>query len=372
MPTAQPPAGGDPGERGEGLRELARITFGVLAIGLLLLGTLWVLKPFLGPAIWATMVVVATWPLMLRAQHLLWGRRTLAVAAMTLLLLLVFVGPLVGAIATIAGNADRFMEWARLATTWRPPSQAPDWLRGLPVLGGLAGLLWEHLRAMGLDDLVPKVGPYAGNLTRWFVAEVGSLGIVLFQFLLVVAIAAVMYAGGESAAAFVRRFARRLGGQRGEATVALAGDAIRGVALGVGVTAVVQSVVSGLGLAVAGIPFASLLTAVIFMLCIAQVGPLPVLVPAILWTAYDGRTGWAIALAVVAVAVSTLDNVLKPVLIRMGADLPLLLIFAGVVGGLLAFGLVGIFVGPVVLAVAYTLLQAWIDDDGTVPPPWRD
>jgi predicted PurR-regulated permease PerM len=241
------------------------------------------------------------------------------------------------------------------------------------MVGGTAERLYEQLRALGLGDLLRRVTPYAGNLTRWFVAEVGSLGLVIVQFLLTVAIAAVLYASGEEAADLARRFARRLAGERGTDAVQLAGDAIRGVALGVGVTALVQSVIAGVGLALAGIPFAGLLTALMFMLCIAQVGPLPVLVPALIWAFYDGHTGWGIFLVVISVIVTVLDNVLRPFLIRMGADLPLLLIFAGVIGGLLAFGLVGIFVGPVVLAVGYTLLEAWTADVEPPPAPdWRD
>ncbi|MBL8329940.1 MAG: AI-2E family transporter YdiK [Rubrivivax sp.] len=358
-----------------GARDLARTTFAVLFIGLLLGASLWILRPFLGPMIWATMVVVATWPVMRRVQALLWGRRALAVTVMTLLLLLLFVVPLVGAIVTIVGNADQLVAWAKLATTWRPGEQAPGWLRSLPVIGGMAESLWAQLRSLGLDDLLQRLTPYAGNATKWFVAEVGSIGIVVVQFLLTVAIAAVMYSLGEEGADHVRRFARRLAGERGEGAVVLAGDAIRGVALGVGVTAVLQSVVAGLGLAMAGIPFAGLLTALMFMLCIAQVGPLPVLVPALIWAFYDGHPGWGTFLIVVAVVVTMLDNVLRPLLIRMGADLPLLLIFAGVIGGLFAFGLVGIFVGPVVLAVGYTLLEAWIGDGEAAPAepgPWRD
>jgi predicted PurR-regulated permease PerM len=199
-------------------------------------------------------------------------------------------------------------------------------------------------------------------LTRWFVAEVGSVGFLLVQFLLTVAIAAVLYAGGEAFADGVRRFARRLAGARGVGAVQLAGGAIRGVALGVGITAIVQSVLGGVGLAVAGVPFAGLMTALMFMLCIAQLGPILVLLPAALWVLWSGDTGWGIFLLVWSSIVGTLDNFLRPVLIRMGADLPLLLIFAGVIGGLFAFGLVGIFVGPVVLAVAYTLLESWIDE----------
>ena len=135
------------------------------------------------------------------------------------------------------------------------------------------------------------------------------------------------------------------------------------MALGVGVTAVVQTVLGGIGLAVAGVPFASLLSAVMLMLCIAQLGPALVLFPAVAWMYWTGETAWATVLLVWSLVVSTLDNILRPMLIKKGADLPLLLIFAGVIGGLLGFGLIGIFVGPVVLAVTYTLLGAWIEDD---------
>ncbi len=347
--------------------DLARTTFAVLFIGALLATSLWVLRPFLGPTIWATMIVVATWPLMRRVQALLWGKRSLAVVLMSMLLLLLFVVPLVLAITTIVGHADQLVDWGKAATTWRPPELAPEWLRNLPMVGGVVEKLWEQLRALGVGELLPKISPYAGNVTKWFVAEVGSVGLVLVQFLLTVAVAAVLYSSGEGAANLVRRFAQRLAGARGEDAVLLAGNAIRGVALGVGVTALVQSLLAGIGMAVAGIPAAGLLTAVVFMLCIAQIGPLPVLVPAIIWLFYGGAAGWGVMLIVVGLVVVTLDNVLRPMLIRMGADLPLLLIFAGVIGGLFAFGLVGIFVGPVVLAVGYTLLEAWMGDLN--PPP---
>jgi predicted PurR-regulated permease PerM len=355
--------------RAPGGRDLTRLTFGVLFIGLLLGVSLWVLRPFLGPAIWATMVVVATWPLMLRVQAAVGGRRWLAVTVMTLLLLLLFVVPLVLAIVTIVGNADRLIDWARLAAAWRLPEAAPEWLRTLPMVGGLIDGLWAQLTALGLRDLLPRVSPYAGDLTRWFVAEVGNVGVLLLQFLLTVLIAAVMYAQGEEAARQVRLFAHRLGGERGDGAVVLAGGAIRGVALGVGGTALVQAVLGGLGLAIAGVPAATLLTALMFMLCIAQIGPMPVLLGAAAWAWWgEGSAGWAIALVVWALVVGTIDNVVRPVLIKLGADLPLILIFSGVIGGLFAFGLVGIFVGPVVLAVGYTLLESWMHEAADEPP----
>jgi predicted PurR-regulated permease PerM len=185
---------------------------------------------------------------------------------------------------------------------------------------------------------------------------------MLIQFLLVVTIAGIFYAGGEDGARLVRRFGRRLAGERGENAIILAGQAIRGVALGVGVTAIVQTVLGGIGLTVAGVPFASLLSAVMLMLCIAQIGPMLILLPAVAWLYWMGDTGWATFLLVWSLIVGSLDNFLRPMLIRRGADLPLLLIFAGVIGGMVSFGLIGIFVGPVVLAVTWTLMLAWIED----------
>ena len=345
-------------------RDLAQTTFSVLVIGALIAASFWILRPFLGPAIWATMVVVATWPVMLHVEARLRGRRWAAVAVMTLLLLLLFVVPLTLALVTLVDNADRIVGWAKMLAAMQVPPAPPAWVAALPMVGERIVALWEQVAAAGVQGLLPKLQPYAGNLTRWFVGEIGGVGFVLVQFLLTVAIAGVMYAHGEAAAQQVRRFAHRLAGERGDDAIVLAGGAIRGVALGVGVTALVQAVLAGIGLAFAGVPFAGLLTALTFVLCIAQIGALPVLVPATIWVFWQGDTGWGIFLVVWSTIVGTLDNFLRPVLIRLGADLPLLLIFAGVIGGLLAFGLVGIFVGPVLLAVSYTLLDSWVADDG--------
>jgi predicted PurR-regulated permease PerM len=196
----------------------------------------------------------------------------------------------------------------------------------------------------------------------WFVGQAGGIGLMIAQFLLTVIIAAILYSGGETTADAVRRFARRLAGQRGDDVTVLAGKAIRGVALGVGLTAVIQSVLGGIGLAVAGVPAATVLTAVMLLLCIAQMGPGLVLIPAVIWLFWSGQTLWGSVLLIWTVIVGTMDNFLRPLLIKKGADLPLLLIFAGVIGGLIAFGIIGLFIGPVVLAVTYTMLGAWIAD----------
>jgi predicted PurR-regulated permease PerM len=343
-------------------RDLTRTLLGAIFLVALIVASLRILEPFLGAAVWATTIVVATWPVLLWLQTRLWRRRFLAVAAMTLILLLVFMVPLTLAIATILTNADEIVGGVKFLADFRLPTP-PDWIANLPFVGAKAVMAWEQAAASGVEGLLARLTPYAGNATKWILAEAGNVGFLFVQFLLTLALAALLYAKGEAAANAVRRFGHRLAGERGVDAVVLAGQAIRGVALGVVVTALAQSVLGGLGLAIAGVPFASLLTALMFFLCIAQVGPSPVLVPAVIWMYWTGATGWGTALLVWSLIVIMMDNVLRPMLIKRGADLPLLLIFAGVIGGLLAFGLVGIFVGPVVIAVAYTLLEAWVGDD---------
>jgi predicted PurR-regulated permease PerM len=351
-------------------QDLTRTVLAVLFLAALIAASFWVLRPFLGAAIWATMIVVATWPLMLGVQARLWNRRSLAVVAMTLGLLLVLVVPLTLAIGALVENAEGLVDWAQsLSSTKLPP--APDWLGRMPFVGPKAVEAWNRVVAEGVTDLSDKIAPYAGKLTQWLASKVGSVGLVILQFLLTVVIAAIMYAGGESAASGLVRFGRRLAGDRGENAIRLAGRAIRGVALGVVVTALVQSLLGGIGLAVTGVPFAALLTGVMFLLCIAQFGPLLVLAPAVIWLYWREDWLWGTVLLVVSLVAVTMDNVLRPILIRKGADLPLLLVFAGVIGGLISFGLVGIFVGPVVLAVTYTLLDSWVREaePGAAPPP---
>ena len=281
---------------------------------------------------------------------------------MTLALLLVFVVPFWLAITTIIDNFDRIVEWGTSVKSFKLPP-APEWLAGVPLFGERAAQFWESVAASGIESLVAKAEPYAGGAASWFVAALGGLGIVFVQFVLTVIIAAIMYVGGERAATAAQRFGHRLAGERGKQSVLLAGQAIRSVALGVVVTAVAQSVLGGIGIAIAGVPLAAVLTAVMFMLCIAQFGPLPVLVPVVIWLYWSGQSGWGTFLLVWTIVVGSLDNILRPILIRKGAHLPFVLLLAGVIGGLIAFGLVGIFLGPVVLAVGYTLLQSWMAED---------
>lgn len=342
--------------------DLFRPVLAILALLGLIGVSLWVLRPFIGPMIWAVTIVIATWPLMRKLQSMLWGSRIAASTLMTLALLAVFFVPLGLAIDTVLDNADTVSGWIRKAATTLPGSEPPGWLSSLPLVGQRAAELWREVTTQNLGPLLSRITPHLGALASQALKQAGAIGSIAVEFLLTVCLCAVLYAWGEQAASKVQAFARTLAGERGVRTATLAGASIRGVALGVVVTALVQAVLAGIGLAAVGIPGASLLTALMLLLSIAQLGTLPVLIPATIWVFITGETGWGIALAVWSVFVATMDNVLRPWLIRQGADLPLLLIFAGVIGGLVSFGLVGLFIGPVVLAVTYTLLEAWIRD----------
>jgi predicted PurR-regulated permease PerM len=349
--------------------DVTRTTMAILFISLLILASFWLVRPFLTPFIWATTIVVATWPLLLGLQKRLWGKRRLAAAVMTVVMLLVLVVPLSLAVVTIVDKADNIMGWVKALSSLTVPP-APQWLASIPLVGSKVADRWQQLAVLSPEDLSARLAPYAGKAVRWFVSEAGSAGMMILQFLLTVVISAILYAKGDTAASGVKAFGRRLAGQKGEEAAVLAAKAIRGVALGVALTAIIQSVLGGIGLAVSGVPAAAVLTAVMFMLCVAQLGPSLVLIPSIILLYWRGDTLWGTVLLVWSLPVGILDNFLRPALIRKGADLPLLLIFTGVIGGLIAFGIIGLFIGPVVLAVAYTLLKAWVsaDEEKREPP----
>jgi predicted PurR-regulated permease PerM len=342
-------------------RDLTRTVLAVLFIGGLIGFSIWILRPFLVALIWAVMIVVASWPLMRAAESMLWGRRWLAVTVMTFAMLLLLIVPFSAAIITVVANVDTIGGWVKTISEYKLPLE-PSWLSNLPVVGNYGAQLWQELASDGAEALTTKIAPYAGVIMKWFVSQVGSLGVVFVELLLTVLFATILYAHGEQAGAWMQRFGRRVGAESGDVAVQLSAQAIRGVALGVVVTALVQALIGGLGLAIAGVPFVAVLTAFMFMLSVAQIGAIPVLLPAVIWLFLVNDVVWGSFLLVVTVVVSLLDNILRPILIRKGAHLPLLLVFAGVIGGLIAFGLIGIFVGPMVLAVAYTLLGAWIDE----------
>ena len=262
-------------------RDITHTTLAVLFIGMLIAACFWVLRPFLFAIIWAELIVVATWPLLLKLQARLSGRRGLAVTVMTLAALLVVFVPLTMAVLTIIGNADEILTRVRTvaALASSPP---PEWLEKIPVAGEKFAARWREFAALSPDERSALMTPYAQQVLHWFLAQVGSIGMILINILLTVVISAILYAKGEMVRTGVLSFARRLAGPSGEDVVILAGKATRGVALGVVLTALIQAGIGALGLVITGVPAVALLTAVIFMLCLAQLGPALVLIPAVI------------------------------------------------------------------------------------------
>jgi predicted PurR-regulated permease PerM len=340
--------------------EIARSTLVVLCIGLLITSCLWILRPFLFSLGWAVMIVVATWPFMLHVQKRCWHKRWIAVAVMSLALLLLLVIPLSFAIFTILERTGDLVVLLNALKSVRIASP-PEWFEKVPLISHTLIERWQQLAVISPQEISEKLAPYVNTTLKWFVAQVGNIGLLVVQFCLMIILAAILYAQGEKAAELVCSFARRLAGDRGLEAAKLSAAAIRSVALGIVGTAIVQSALGGFGLIVAGVPAVTLLIAVMMMLCIAQVGPGLVLFPTVIWLYWSGAHTGATLLLVWSVLVALSDNFLRPILIKRGADLPIILIISGVIGGLVAFGVIGLFIGPVMLAVTYTLLLAWIN-----------
>jgi predicted PurR-regulated permease PerM len=343
----------------ESSAEVARIVLLVLTIGVLLVGSFYTLLPFLGALIWAATVVIATWPLLMRLEAVTGGRRLVAVTLMMLAVIFAFIVPLSVAISTMRDAAGRSPSLVHdyVERGLGPP---PEWLGDIPAVGRQLADKWQALAAGGPDALASALRPYARSVAAWVIAATGGVGRMIVHVLLTLVLIAVLYVNGEAAARGALVVGERLGGESLERTMQLAAQAVRSVALGVVVTALVQSSLAGLGLWISGVPHPGLLTAIAFMLGIAQLGPILVLVPAIVWLYWIGQTGWAAALLVWSLPVAALDNVVRPILIRRGVQLPMLLIIGGVIGGLISFGVVGLFVGPVILAATFTLAKEWV------------
>lgn len=341
------------------LDELVRRLAVILAITTIVAVSGWIVVPFLPAIVWAATIAIATWPVLLRLQSRFGGRRAAATTILTLLLLAGFFVPLLLATGAVVGHADDAATLAHDIAAHGLPA-APAWLERIPLVGPRLAAEWSSLAQLDAPLLRERLEPLLRAARRWLVGSAGSLLHLVLQVLLTVVVTALFYANGDAIAAAVRAFLRRVGGDAADSLGVLAAGSARAVALGVVVTAVLQALAVGVALSLARVPGAVLLGGLTLVLCLAQLGSPLVMLPVIVWLFGSGRPGTAVAMVAVLVGLAVIDNVLKPVLITRGAKLPLLLVFLGVIGGMLAFGVIGIFIGPVVLAVGWTLLRAWV------------
>lgn len=328
------------------------------AVVLLAMACALVLRPFFSAILWSVILAFTTWPLFVRLRQRLRGRANAAAGLMTLSIVVLLVAPIALAAVAVVGNADPLVEMVRSWLDGGLPDP-PEWLKTVPAVG--AGL-HERWRGMAHDSaaLGGLLRPFLGPAREAALAAGRALAEGLFTMVVSTVICFFLYRDGDVVALRCRRLVERFAGQGALPLVGVAEATIRGVVYGIIGTALAQGFLQTVGLMMAGVPGALLLGAVTVMLSLIPVGPPLVWGGSALWLYFQGESAWALfVLLWGALVVSTVDNVIKPLLISRGAQLPFVLVLLGVVGGVLAFGFIGVFIGPTLLAVAYRLLTEW-------------
>ncbi|MGV0952883.1 MAG: AI-2E family transporter [Fluviibacter sp.] len=336
--------------------QISRITI----IALLMIGVLWVLRPFLSPLLTALIIVVATWKPYSWLVHRLGNRKGLAAALMTLLLTVCILIPtffLGGQVTKVAAILIESIKVRFQDGLGEPPL----WLASLPILGDHVQTYWEHILndAGAGTDLLQRIYDPAKRLITSIASGVAN-GVL--QILLAIFIAFFAYRDGEQWGLWLRNAARRLSGDIGLHMVNVAGNTIIGVMVGILGTAAAQGLVAYIGFKIAGVPNAGLLGAATFLTSMLPAGPVLIWLGAAYWLYDQSLTGWAIFMVVWGAAgISSVDNVVRPMLIAHTASLPFLLIALGTFGGIIGFGFVGIFIGPTLLALAVAITHQWLN-----------
>ncbi|VFP84339.1 Putative transport protein YdiK [Candidatus Erwinia haradaeae] len=338
-------------------KDIPTIVFSFLFIWLMITMCLWILQPFIIGFTWAGMIVIATWPLLLTMEDALWKQRFLAVLVMVLLLILVFIIPIILLINSLIENSGLLITWLNSNNLHAPELL---WLQTIPIIGYKCYSYYHHLINSSGVALLSQVQPYIVRTTRFFFTQAEHLGFFMIHLGVMLTFSILLYWHGEKIGKTIHQCAFKLASHDGKEVVLLAMQTIRAVALGVVVTACVQGLLGGIGLSISGIPFSTILTVFIIFSCLVQIGPLVILVPAIIWLYWAGDNTGGTVLLIWSGIVCTLETLLRSMLIKKGADLPIILILSGVIGGVLSFGMIGVFIGPVVLAVAYQFMLSWI------------
>lgn len=341
-------------------KRLAQIALVVL----LIVGCIAVLLPFVGALLFALVIWVCTWETY-RDRVLPWlgGRNTLGASLMLLLLVLILLVPTIFLAGALASGADRVIDLVKPYVDQGLPTQPPDWIAAIPLFGQRLVDVWHEV-ASSREALNTLLAQGVAPARQFLLAAGGVAANGLLQLALVLFVVFFLYRDGEVVAAALYGGARKLGGELGEGLVDKARGTILGVMLGIVGTAAAQSSVAMIGFFIAGAPAPVLLGFATFFLSMIPVGPPLIWGGAALWLYGDGQTGWSIFLALYGLfIISSIDNVVKPVLMARGAGLSVLIVALGVFGGVLVFGFIGIFLGPVLLALGHMLLMRWLREE---------
>ena len=345
------------------------VTSGI-ALAVLLLGCLMVMRPFLSALLWAVVLCFSSWRVYERLLSLLSGRRTLAALIMTLTTALVLLLPFL-IVGYSLGDNVKALKAATEKWLEAGPPQPPAWLAKVPGVGAQATEYWHNLAGDTkrlVEEVKPFIEPVFKNLLSGGIILARGMG----ELAMSIFIAFFLFRDGTTAAERVKAGVNRIAGENGQRLLELAGKTVRSVVYGILGTALAQGVVAGIGFLIAGVPGALVLALLTFFLSLIPVGPPLIWIPASVWLFNQGHTGWGIFMLIWGLAViSSVDNFVKPWLISQGSKLPFILILFGVLGGALAFGFIGVFLGPTLLAVGFKLIQEWavISSDAAGPKP---
>jgi predicted PurR-regulated permease PerM len=328
------------------------------AIILLVIGCLIVLRPFVAAILFATAITISSWPLYLRLLARLKQRRWLAALIMSVGLTLLIIVPLTLVTWNIADNASDFYEQLK-ASIGSGTLEPPAWLKEIPLLGEVVDTYLRRL--LGSREELLNAAKGLLEPARHFLLGSGMvLGSGVAQVSLAVFVSFFLYRDGQALLAALATGLDKLIGEQSVSVADTVSRTVRGVMYGLLGTALAQAVVAAIGFLIAGVPAVALLSVATFLFSLIPVGPPLIWGGATIWLFNQGSTGWAIFMLVWgAFVISGVDNVVKPMLISRGSSLPFILVLLGVMGGVLAFGFVGLFIGPTLLAVALGLLRNW-------------
>jgi predicted PurR-regulated permease PerM len=332
----------------------------IAALVLVVLGCFLVLKPFFSALLWAVILTFSSWPAFRILLGWVKGRRTLAAFLMTLAIALVLLVPSVVIVLTLAGDVKEF---ASTAVAWvrEGPPTPPEWLGRIPWVGVEMVAIWQEYAADS-KQLLSAAEQFIDPLTSWILTIGKALGRGVLELSLSMFLAFFFFRDGANLGDRALAIAKRLAGAHGDHLLReVAGGTIRGVVYGILGTAMAQGLLAWVGFTIAGVPAAVLLGMTTFLISVIPMGPPLIWIPASIWVFQNSSVGMGIFMLVWGIlAISSVDNFIRPLIISQGNKMPFILIFMGVLGGGLAFGLIGIFLGPTLLAVSFRLGEEWL------------
>lgn len=337
--------------------DLFKLIISLVIIGIFLYLTFRIIQPFLFGFFWALMVVVTTWPMLISLQKRLFHKRYLAVSLMLIIIGAFFVIPTLLVILNVTKNAPIIIELVKNLSK----NGLPDFhfLNDIPYFGSDLYEKWGEFSHNGVIDIMDEFQHYLTLSLPWIFEQLLNIGTFIFHCAVMLIFSALLYLKGEFISSNLYNFIHRLSPVYGVRAISLTGRSIRAVALGIVLTAAVLAILGGSSLALTNIPFPGFITILLFICCIVQIGPVFIMVLATIWQWYHGHTEYTIILIICALVLTTLDSVMRTLLIKKGVDLPFFLILFGVVGGMLAFGVVGLFIGPIMFALIHNFIRVW-------------